>query len=132
LLSRNGHAFASFAGLGKSIAASLPDVGNTVLDGELVSVDESPSDLPAWLTREVYVRQILPALANVTKSPNTVSTRGKRTLLLRHPGGQVHSAPEALADAGKAGGAFTVTRVRAQDEAQALVSSEPRNCPPLL
>jgi bifunctional non-homologous end joining protein LigD len=41
LLSRNGHAFASFAGLGKSIAASLPDVGNTVLDGELVSVDES-------------------------------------------------------------------------------------------
>jgi CRISPR-associated endonuclease Cas1 len=27
-----------------------------------------PSDLPAWLTREFYVRQILPALARVAKS----------------------------------------------------------------
>src|SRR5262249_17089794 len=39
LLSRNGHAFASFSGLGKSIAASLPDSGNTVLDGEIVCID---------------------------------------------------------------------------------------------
>jgi bifunctional non-homologous end joining protein LigD len=41
LLSRNGHAFASFAGLGKSLAASLPDAGYTVLDGEIVCIDES-------------------------------------------------------------------------------------------
>jgi hypothetical protein len=27
-----------------------------------------PSDLPAWLTRDVYVKQILPALASVAKS----------------------------------------------------------------
>jgi bifunctional non-homologous end joining protein LigD len=41
LLSRNGHAFASFSGLGKSIAAALPDPGKTVLDGEIVCLDES-------------------------------------------------------------------------------------------
>ena len=28
----------------------------------------NPADLPAWLTREVYVKQIQPALANVPKS----------------------------------------------------------------
>jgi hypothetical protein len=27
-----------------------------------------PSDLPAWLTRDVYVNKILPALAGVAKS----------------------------------------------------------------
>jgi CRISPR-associated endonuclease Cas1 len=30
--------------------------------------DWKPSDLPAWLTRDVYVKQILPALAGVAKS----------------------------------------------------------------
>jgi CRISPR-associated endonuclease Cas1 len=30
--------------------------------------DWKPSDLPAWLTRDVYVNQILPALASVAKS----------------------------------------------------------------
>jgi hypothetical protein len=27
-----------------------------------------PSDLPAWLTREVYIKEILPALAAIAKS----------------------------------------------------------------
>jgi hypothetical protein len=27
-----------------------------------------PGDLPAWLTRDVYVKQVQPALAHVTKS----------------------------------------------------------------
>jgi hypothetical protein len=27
-----------------------------------------PTDLPAWLTRDVYIKQIQPALANVAKS----------------------------------------------------------------
>ena len=27
-----------------------------------------PSDLPAWLTRDVYVKQVQPALASVAKS----------------------------------------------------------------
>ena len=30
--------------------------------------DWEPSDLPAWLTRDVYVKQIQPALASVAKS----------------------------------------------------------------
>ena len=38
---RNGHAFASFAELGKEMRAALPDVRNTVLDGEIVCVDSS-------------------------------------------------------------------------------------------
>ena len=39
LLSRNGHPFASFAELGKLIAAGLPHVNDIVLDGEIVCVD---------------------------------------------------------------------------------------------
>src|SRR5439155_22012778 len=38
LLSRNGHAFASFAELGKQIAASLPNA-RAVIDGEICSLD---------------------------------------------------------------------------------------------
>src|SRR5271169_1136760 len=30
--------------------------------------DWKPSDLPGWLTRNVYVKQVQPALATVTKS----------------------------------------------------------------
>jgi bifunctional non-homologous end joining protein LigD len=41
LISRNGHPFSSFADLGRVIAASLPDVTNTVIDGEIVCVDFS-------------------------------------------------------------------------------------------
>jgi ATP-dependent DNA ligase len=41
LISRNGHPFASFADLGKQIAAALPGVTDTVLDGEIVCVDAS-------------------------------------------------------------------------------------------
>ena len=41
LISRNGHPFASFADLGKQIAAVLPRVTDTVLDGEIVCVDSS-------------------------------------------------------------------------------------------
>src|SRR5438445_6756578 len=40
-ISRNGHPFASFADLGKQIAAALPGVTETVLDGEIVCVDSS-------------------------------------------------------------------------------------------
>src|SRR5437016_309899 len=39
LLSRNGHHFASFADLGKLIGGALPNVNDTVLDGEIVCVD---------------------------------------------------------------------------------------------
>ncbi len=39
LVSRNGHAFAAFAELGRSIAQSLPTVRKAVLDGEIVCVD---------------------------------------------------------------------------------------------
>src|SRR5437899_13008532 len=38
LLSRNGHPFASFADLGKQIAAALPNV-RAVIDGEICSLD---------------------------------------------------------------------------------------------
>src|SRR5213082_3364775 len=38
LLSRNGHAFASFAELGKQIAAALPNA-KAVIDGEICSLD---------------------------------------------------------------------------------------------
>src|SRR5690349_19457895 len=38
LLSRNGHPFASFADLGKQIAAALPKV-KAVIDGEICSLD---------------------------------------------------------------------------------------------
>ena len=38
-VSRNGHSFASFAELGRSIAQSLPTVRKAVLDGEIVCVD---------------------------------------------------------------------------------------------
>jgi len=41
LISRNGHAFASFSELSKQIAAALPGVNDTVLDGEIVCVDSS-------------------------------------------------------------------------------------------
>ena len=41
LISRNGNTFASFADLGKRIAAALPGVTDTVLDGEIVCVDSS-------------------------------------------------------------------------------------------
>src|SRR2546421_9100441 len=41
LLSRNGHPFASFSELRKQIAATLPDVNNTVLDGEIICVDNA-------------------------------------------------------------------------------------------
>src|SRR6266550_3346847 len=40
LVSRNGHPFASFAGLGKQIAGSLRNT-KVVLDGEIVCVDDS-------------------------------------------------------------------------------------------
>jgi bifunctional non-homologous end joining protein LigD len=38
LLSRNGHPFASFADLGKQIAAALPNA-RAVIDGEICSLD---------------------------------------------------------------------------------------------
>src|SRR5438094_3776117 len=38
LLSRNGHAFASFTELGKQIAAALPNT-RAVIDGEICSLD---------------------------------------------------------------------------------------------
>jgi len=40
-ISRNGHPFASFGDLGKQIAAVLPGLTDTVLDGEIVCVDSS-------------------------------------------------------------------------------------------
>jgi bifunctional non-homologous end joining protein LigD len=39
LISRNGHAFASFADLAKYIGASLPNTRQAVLDGEICSLD---------------------------------------------------------------------------------------------
>src|SRR5258707_7805 len=39
LMSRNGHSFSSLTHLGKRIAAALPGVTDTVLDGEIVCVD---------------------------------------------------------------------------------------------
>ncbi len=39
LVSRNGHAFAAFAELGRTISQSLPTVRKAVLDGEIVCVD---------------------------------------------------------------------------------------------
>jgi len=39
LVSRNGHAFASFADLGKAITADLNVEGPTVIDGEIVCLD---------------------------------------------------------------------------------------------
>lgn len=39
LVSRNGNVFASFADLADSIAASLPDIQDAVLDGEIVCLD---------------------------------------------------------------------------------------------
>ena len=39
LLSRNGHPFASFADLGKQIAAALPSA-RAVIDGEICSLDK--------------------------------------------------------------------------------------------
>ena len=39
LLSRNGHPFSSFSELGKHIAASVPNIKLTVLDGEIVCLD---------------------------------------------------------------------------------------------
>lgn len=41
LVSRNRHAFASFAGLADGITASLPSVGHAVLDGEIICLDPS-------------------------------------------------------------------------------------------
>lgn len=41
LLSRNGHRFPAFTELAKGIAAALPNVGSTVVDGEIVCVDDS-------------------------------------------------------------------------------------------
>src|SRR5439155_2690843 len=41
LVSRNGHPFASFNALGTMVAAYLPNAGDTVLDGEIVCVDDS-------------------------------------------------------------------------------------------
>jgi bifunctional non-homologous end joining protein LigD len=38
LISRNGHSFASFAELGKQIAAALPNA-RAVIDGEICSLD---------------------------------------------------------------------------------------------
>ena len=38
LLSRNGHPFASFADLGKQIAAALPSA-RAIIDGEICSLD---------------------------------------------------------------------------------------------
>jgi hypothetical protein len=40
LISRNGHPFASFAELSEHIAASVPNTRLTVLDGEIVCVDQ--------------------------------------------------------------------------------------------
>ena len=38
--------------------------------------------------------------------PNTFSTRGERTVFIRHPDRQAHTAPTALAGAGETGGRF--------------------------
>ena len=40
MISRDGHPFASFADLGKDIAASVPNTKLTVLDGEIVCIDK--------------------------------------------------------------------------------------------
>src|SRR5262250_792343 len=40
LISRNGHPFASFADLAEQIAASLPNLKQAVLDGEIVCIDK--------------------------------------------------------------------------------------------
>jgi bifunctional non-homologous end joining protein LigD len=40
LMSRHGHPFASFAELGKQIAAALPNTG-AVIDGEICSLDRA-------------------------------------------------------------------------------------------
>jgi ATP-dependent DNA ligase len=40
LVSRNGNPFASFTDLAKNIAAGIPDTKLTVLDGEIVCLDE--------------------------------------------------------------------------------------------
>jgi hypothetical protein len=40
LISRNGNPFASFADLGERIAASLPNLKQAVLDGEIVCIDK--------------------------------------------------------------------------------------------
>jgi bifunctional non-homologous end joining protein LigD len=39
LVSRNGNVFASFSDLGASLASEIPDAMNTVVDGEIVSLD---------------------------------------------------------------------------------------------
>jgi ATP-dependent DNA ligase len=41
LLSRNGHRFASFADLANDIAVFIPNTRLTVLDGEIVCIDDS-------------------------------------------------------------------------------------------
>src|SRR3954468_12095800 len=40
LISRNGHQFASFPDLAKQIADELPNVSGTVIDGEIVCLDD--------------------------------------------------------------------------------------------
>ena len=47
---------------------SLAKRANTMLRHRQKIKEWKPSNLPAWLTRDVYVKQILPALASVPKS----------------------------------------------------------------
>ena len=71
-----------------------------------------PSDLPIWLTRDVYVKRVQPALAQRREIPNTFSTRCERTVLLSYPGRQARPASTALAGAGEVGGHFRRRKIK--------------------
>jgi bifunctional non-homologous end joining protein LigD len=43
LISRNGNPMTRFAGLGKQITASLADVGDAILDGEVIRRRDRPT-----------------------------------------------------------------------------------------
>ncbi len=60
-----------------------------------------PSDLPAWLTRDVYSSAT--GARSRCKVPNTYSARGERTAFFGYPCRQARSASPALAGAGKTG-----------------------------
>ena len=85
-----------------------------------------PSDLAGWLTRDVYVKQVQPALASIAKSRITFGTWGERTVLIRHPGRQAHPASTALADAGKTPGSCT-ERIDSSRKCRGSTTHQSRN-----